>query len=201
MSDTIKIPLFPINISILPEEKVPLHIFEDRYKKMINRCLINKTSFGIIYKNKEKLHDIGTKVKIIKVYKKYDDGRYDLLVEGQKRFKVLNFIKNRSLWQGVIQHFNEGYNKIDKIKFSKTLDKYLKLLLTLDIDHDIQSEINKTKSFDFTKNILIPTDIKQEFLELINEEERIDYINDFLESIIQKSKKKNINIKKGKLLN
>ncbi len=201
MSDTIKIPLFPINMSILPEEKVPLHIFEERYKKMINKCLKNKSSFGIIYKNKEKLHEIGTTVKIIKVYKKYDDGRYDLLVEGQKRFKVVKFIKNRSLWQGEIIHFDEEYDKIDTIKFSKTLDKYLKLLLTLNIDHDIQSEINKSKSFDFTKNILIPTEIKQEFLELFNEEERIDYINDFLESIIQKSKKKNINIKKGKLLN
>lgn len=201
MSEIVKIPLFPINISILPEEKIPLHIFEERYKKMVKKCIANKSSFGIIYKNKEKLYDIGTTVKVIKIYKKYDDDRYDLMVEGQKRFKVINFIKNRSLWYAEIQYFNEQYDKVDEIKFSKTLDKYLKLLLTLNIDHDIQSEINKTKSFDFTKNILIPTDIKQEFLELKNESYRIDYINNFLDSIIQKSKKKNIDIKKGKILN
>jgi len=201
MSEIVKIPLFPINISILPEEKIPLHIFEERYKKMVKKCIANKTSFGIIYKNKEKLYDIGTTVKVIKIYKKYDDDRYDLMVEGQKRFKVINFIKNRSLWYAEIQYFNEQYDKVDEIKFSKTLDKYLKLLLTLNIDHDIQSEINKTKSFDFTKNILIPTDIKQEFLELKNESHRIDYINNFLDSIIQKSKKKNTDMKKGKILN
>ena len=87
-----KIPLFPINMSILPGEKIPLHIFEDRYKKMITDCLKTKSGFGILFKNKNKINNVGTKVKVIKVYKKYEDGKYDILVKGEERFFVNNFM-------------------------------------------------------------------------------------------------------------
>lgn len=196
-----KIPLFPINMSILPGEKIPLHIFEDRYKKMITDCLKTKSGFGILFKNKNKINNVGTKVKVIKVYKKYEDGKYDILVKGEERFFVNNFIKNNDLWYGEIQYYEEMYEKLKKERFSYVLDKYLKLLLTLNIDHDIQNEINKSKSFDFTKNILIPNDIKQEFLELKDEVARIDFIDQFLDTVNQKAMSKNLNIDKGKLPN
>ena len=75
------------------------------------------------------------------------------------------------------------------------------MLLTFNIDHDIQSEMNKKISFDFTKNILIPNNIKQEFLELPNESDRIIFIDQFLDSIIKQSKRENNKLFKGKLHN
>ncbi|MDC0145569.1 hypothetical protein OAI93_03120, partial [bacterium] len=80
-------------------------------------------------------------------------------------------------------------------------DKYLKLLLTFEIDHDIQSEMNKKNSFDFTKNILIPNNIKQDFLELENESDRVLFIDNFLDSIVENAKKEKNKIFKGKILN
>ena len=201
MIKTDKIPLFPINLTILPGEKIPLHIFEVRYRKMIADCLKTKSGFGILFKNKDKITNIGTKVKVVKVYKEYDDGKYDILVQGEERFFVKNFLKDSDLWYGEIQYYEEMYEMVDKERFSNVLDKYLRLLLTLNIDHDIQNEINKSTSFDFTKNILIPNDIKQEFLELSNEEARIDFIDQFLDTINHKAKNKNLNFDKGKLPN
>ena len=201
MTRTDKIPLFPISMSILPGEKIPLHIFEDKYKKMITHCLKTKTGFGILFKNKNKINNVGTRVKVVKVYKKYKDGKYDILVQGEERFYVNNFLKNNDLWYGEIQYYEEMYENLKKERFSFVLDKYLKLLLTLNIDHDIQNEINKTNSFDFTKNILIPNEIKQEFLELENEEARINFIDQFLDTVSHKAKNKNLNIDKGKLPN
>ena len=48
-----KIPLFPLNMVVLPFEKVPLHIFEPRYKKMISESIENNSPFGIVLNNNE----------------------------------------------------------------------------------------------------------------------------------------------------
>ena len=168
---------------------------------MITYCLETKSGFGILFKNKNKINNVGTKVKVVKVYNKYEDGKYDILVQGEERFFVNNFLKNNDLWYGEIRYYDEKYEKLKKERFSYVLDKYLKLLLTLNIDYNIENEVNKLNSFDFTKNILIPNDLKQEFLELKDEEARIDFIDQFLDSIYRKAKDKNLNIDKGKLPN
>ena len=197
----LKIPLFPISVSILPDELMPLHIFEDRYKKMISKSLENNKEFGIIYKDKKDMKNIGCLVSIKKVYQKYDDGKYDILIKGEKRFEIKSLFKKDELLIGEIELLNEFYEKADKNKFNKVLDKYLKLLLTFKIDHDIQSEMNKKKSFDFTKNILIPNNIKQDFLELENETDRIVFIDDFLDTITEKAKNKKNKLFNGNIFN
>ena len=197
----LKIPLFPISVSILPDELMPLHIFEDRYKKMVSESLENNKEFGIIYKEKKDMKNIGCLVSIKKVYQKYDDGKYDILIKGEKRFEIKSLFKKDELLIGEIELLNEFYEKVDKNKFNKVLDKYLKLLLTFKIDHDIQSEMNKKKSFDFTKNILIPNNIKQDFLELENETDRMVFIDDFLDTITEKAKNKKNKLFNGNIFN
>jgi len=200
-SPLLKIPLFPINISILPDELMPLHIFEDRYKEMVSKSLENNKEFGIIYKEDQNIKNIGCSVSIKKVYQKYDDGKYDILIKGEKRFEIKSLFKESKLLIGEVEFLNEFYEKADKNKFNKVLDKYLKLLLTFKIDHDIQSEMNKNKSFDFTKNILIPNNIKQDFLELEDESDRILFIDNFLDTITQKAKSKKNKLFKGNIFN
>ena len=70
-------PLFPLKLSVLPKEVLPLHIFEERYKKMITDCIKTNSLFGIIYKDKGEFSKIGCAVKIYKVLNKYEDGKYD----------------------------------------------------------------------------------------------------------------------------
>jgi hypothetical protein len=91
-----EIPLFPLNIVVFPKEELNLHIFEPRYKELINDCLETKTTFGIPSFVMTKL-EIGTEVKITEVTKRYDDGRLDIKTVGLRSFKVLNF---EDLWNG-----------------------------------------------------------------------------------------------------
>ena len=196
-----KIPLFPINISILPDELMPLHIFEDRYKEMVSESLENNKEFGIIYKDGQDMKNIGCSVSIKKVYQKYNDGKYDILIQGEKRFEIKSLFKESELLIGEVEFLNEFYEKTDKNKFNKVLDKYLKLLLTFKIDHDLQSEMKKKKSFDFTKNILIPNNIKQDFLELSNESDRILFIDNFLDTINEQAKSKKNKLFNGNIFN
>ena len=189
MHKQLKIPLFPLNLVALPKEKVPLHIFEEKYKNMITDCIKNKNPFGIIRIEGEEIADIGCSMNVYKVIKKHTNGEYDIICKGIERFKIHKINKKSELWYADISFFNEDYNSIKKEYFDQILDKYLKLLISTNAKINIQNEVDKKNSFDFTKNVILPREIKQIFLNLNNEKERLDFINQFLDSISIESKK------------
>ena len=182
------IALFPINLSVLPYEKVNLHIFEDRYKKLINHSLDQNKTFGIVYTKNKVMSKIGTVVNINEIYKKYDDGRFDLSVKGLERFKILKSYKEHELWNAKIRILDESYEDIDKNYFNLVLDKYLRLILSSKLNNNISQYMNKKTSFDFTKDVILPNSLKQDFLELENEQKRMNYIDIFLDSLLEKKK-------------
>ena len=182
------IALFPINLSVLPYEKVNLHIFEDRYKKLINHSLEENKTFGIVYTKNKVMSKIGTLVEINEIYKKYDDGRFDLSVKGLERFKILKSYKEHELWNAKIRILDESYEDIDKNYFNLVLDKYLRLILSSKLNNNISQYMNKKTSFDFTKDVILPNSLKQDFLELENEQKRMNYIDIFLDSLLEKKK-------------
>ena len=181
MSTKIKLPLFPLNQVILPKEKIPLHIFEERYKKMIENCLNTNSEFGLIYMKNDLIENIGCSVSIEKVIKKYDDGKYDILCRGIKRFKINKIFKNKDSWFGNVIFLDEKFKDIEKGYFDNTLNKYLSFILSANIDTNFKAELNKKTSYDFMKNILLPLELKQTILNLDNEKKRLDFINDFLD--------------------
>ena len=183
-----EIALFPINLSVLPYEKVNLHIFEDRYKKLINHTLDENKNFGIVYTKNKVMSKIGTVVNINEIYKKYDDGRFDLSVKGLERFKILKSYKEHELWNAKIRILDESYEDIDKNYFNLVLDKYLRLILSSKQNNNISQYMNKKTSFDFTKDVILPNSLKQDFLELENEQKRMNYIDIFLDSLLEKKK-------------
>ena len=189
MDNQIKIPLFPLNLVALPKEKVPLHIFEDKYKNMISDCIKNDEPFGIIRIKDKKIADIGCSMHVYKVIKKYTNGEYDILCKGMKRFKIHKINKEADIWSANISFLNEDYDSVEKQYFDQILNKYLKLLISTNAKINIQNEIDKKNSFDFTKNVILPREIKQIFLNLNDEKERLDFINQFLDSISIESKK------------
>tara|TARA_B100002051_G_C16737273_1_gene641974 strand:- start:92 stop:685 length:594 start_codon:yes stop_codon:yes gene_type:complete len=194
-------PLFPLKLSVLPKEVLPLHIFEERYKKMITDCIKTNSLFGIIYKDKGEFSKIGCAVKIYKVLNKYEDGKYDILIEGCYRFKIINYMKKNNIWFGEIKEIDEHYDLMDPKIFNYILDKYLKVLLSNNANQNIQEELDKSNSFDFTKNLVIPSQIKKEFLELEDEFTRMKYIENFLDNLLN-SNSNNINLSvKDKVLN
>ncbi len=83
-----KIALFPLNIVVFPSSKYPLHIFEERYKKMINTCLSEKKGFGIVTKIDNQLSKIGSYVEIEDILQKFDNGEMDISVVGRGRFFI-----------------------------------------------------------------------------------------------------------------
>ena len=122
-------------------------------------------------------------------FKKHNNGEYDIICQGVERFKINKIDKQNDLWYAEVSFFNEDYKSINKEFFDQILDKYLKILISSNAKINIQNEIDKKNSFDFTKNVILPREIKQIFLNLNNEKERLEFINQFLDSISIESKK------------
>lgn len=84
------IALFPLNLVAFPGEEVNLHVFEPRYKQLINDCLDEDNTFGIPSYVNNRI-DLGTEVEITEVTKKYDDGRMDIRTQAISVFKVTDY--------------------------------------------------------------------------------------------------------------
>jgi ATP-dependent Lon protease len=88
MSEFSGLPLFPLGLVLYPGEAIPLHIFEPRYREMVARCLEEDRPFGIALAEDDGLNRIGCTARIVRVTKRHDDGRIDIQVQGEQRFRI-----------------------------------------------------------------------------------------------------------------
>ena len=110
------LPLFPLDLVLLPGSPLPLHIFEPRYKEMISECLEQKKPFGIVRASDEGVADIGCTAEILSVTKKYDDGRMDILARGVDRFEVLEVNEERAFLRAEISLVQDEDQDEDEVE-------------------------------------------------------------------------------------
>jgi Lon protease-like protein len=103
-----RIPLFPLGLVLLPGMPLPLHIFEERYKHMIGECLSSGTAFGIVWFDGRTLHGVGCTARIIRVLRRYDDGRMDLLVLGDRRFATERTIEEKAYLEAEVAFIDDA---------------------------------------------------------------------------------------------
>jgi len=108
------IPMFPLNMVVLPGETVKLHIYEERYKQLINDCLENEAHFGIPFSVNGKVKSYGVEVSIKKVIKIFDNGEMDIMVQGERVFSILDYsstLKPKLYGAAIIQYEEEEMPK------------------------------------------------------------------------------------------
>ena len=179
----IKIPIFPLNMIVLPFEKVPLHIFEDRYKKMISTSIENNSPFGIVSNSKGSVDSIGCTLNVTKVIKHYKTGEYDLIATGKKCFQILDKTKKDDLWIGNIEYMQSPVIKEGEL-LKSVQNKYLELLIKIGKEKNFELNLDKEISFEFLAGISLPTDIKRNILLLENEMKRLFYVNDLFDKVL-----------------
>jgi Lon protease-like protein len=111
--EEILLPLFPLELVLLPEEPLPLHIFEERYREMIGECLRAKTSgfgrqdFGVVLAKGQEISNVGCSAQIVTITRKYDDGRMDILTVGKRRFEILLTNEEKSYLRASVEFFDD----------------------------------------------------------------------------------------------
>jgi Lon protease-like protein len=101
------LPLFPLQVVLLPGSQLPLHIFEDRYKEMIGEVLRDKLEFGVVLASEKGIVNTGCTATVDRVLKEYPDGRLDILTRGRRRFEVLLLNDERSFLRGAVEFFDD----------------------------------------------------------------------------------------------
>jgi Lon protease-like protein len=107
------LPLFPLECVLLPEELLPLHIFEERYKQMIGACLevqersSGQQQFGVVLAKEGEISTVGCSALVVKVLRKYEDGRMDILSRGTRRFEVYLTNEEEPYLRGGVEFFDD----------------------------------------------------------------------------------------------
>ncbi|MGY8782024.1 MAG: LON peptidase substrate-binding domain-containing protein [Fidelibacterota bacterium] len=183
-----RLPLFPLNLILLPYEVLPLHIFENRYKVMVKNAIDYDTPFGIILNEKKGIYSKGCKVKITKVFKEYENGEYDILVKGMDRFNVIDTNMDGDTIFGEVE-FILPDAKPDLLLINKIQDAYLKVLIKYGVDNNLDHYMNKKISYDFLSGIQLPIELKKALIDLDVETERLNFINQIFNNILKSSTK------------
>ena len=135
MTPTIKIPLFPLGLVLLPEMRLPLHIFEERYKQMISECLADHRPFGIVLFDGQSIHSVGCMARIDEVMQRYDDGRMDIMTRGGERFVIRELIEERAYMEARVLFFDDAETVSSDDNLDEVVQTAMNLLKeTADID-------------------------------------------------------------------
>ena len=101
------IPLFPLQLVVFPRTRLPLHIFEERYKEMVGDAIRDDSEFGIVLAKEEGIVNAGCTVMVEKVLEMYPDGRMDILTRGQRRFEIVSLNEEKDYLQGEVEFFDD----------------------------------------------------------------------------------------------
>jgi len=108
------LPLFPLQVVLLPGTELPLHIFEDRYKEMIGEVIRDRLEFGVILASEKGIVNTGCTAMIDKVLREYPDGRMDILARGRRRFEIVMLNDERSFLRGSVEFFDDASNDAEE---------------------------------------------------------------------------------------
>lgn len=183
---TDRIPLFPLEVVLFPGTPLPLHIFEPRYKLMIQRCLDNDSGFGVVLARQDGIVGVGCTAEVVKVVKKYEDGRMDILTVGQTAFRILEVFNDQPYVEGAVEYLDEDLSPAD----SEVRQRLLKLYEQchgLIYDRVPQSPEVGTEcsvAFQIASELPLDLDCKQELLEIRVESKRqsrlLERLNEWL---------------------
>jgi Lon protease-like protein len=102
-----RIPLFPLNVVLLPGAELPLHIFEPRYRQMVKDCLEDKSEFGMLLALPNGVARVGCTAEIVDVVKRYDDGRMDILTTGRSPFRAVHLFTENPVLVGHVDYLED----------------------------------------------------------------------------------------------
>jgi len=168
------LPLFPLKLVVFPGEKLNLHIFEPRYRQLINECEQEGIPFGIVPLLDGKIADFGTEVALSEVAKRYDDGELDIKTIGKRIFKIDQFQKEvkGKLYSGADVHFISFSKDADLFLNEEILNNVRILHQILDINVEIPQSAADFITYDLAHQVGFNILQELEFLAILEEQDR-----------------------------
>ena len=166
-------PLFPLPIVLLPSEVVPLHIFEERYKAMVARCLEERSEFGIVWLADDGLKEVGCTAQIAEVLERAPDGRMNILVRGGNPFKLLERQEDLAYPAGTVELLADGPEEVEVDVGEDARERYADLLESITDERPDAGALSALSAYEMAASVEIDPELKQGLLESRSEEERL----------------------------
>ena len=176
-----EIGLFPLGIVLLPTERVPLHIFEERYQELIGECLETDEEFGLLYADETGVREIGTLALVAEVLERFDDGRLNIVVEGGARFHVEQLTRGRSFMTAETAVLEDDPAEVDPGTALRAVGSFRALAALAGADAEEPDESSPQLSFELAAQVELPPEAKQQLLELRSEQERLTLVTELLD--------------------
>ena len=173
--------LFPLGIVLLPTERVPLHIFEERYKELIGECIELECEFGLLHANEGGLREVGCRASVLEVLERFADGRMNIVVEGGERFRVVRHTSGRSFSTAEVEPFDDDEPEVVADAAGRALSAFQQLLEAVEAEVELPDPLGPQLSFELAGRVELDPEAKQELLESRSEPARLDRVAELLE--------------------
>ena len=190
---TEKIGLFPLNMVLFPTSVIPLHIFEDRYKELINKCLKDRSYFGINLVIESSLSRVGCTARVVEKLHEYDDGKMDIVVSGGRRYHLHSVDeKEQAYLVGHVEYFDDDPpSLLNENLFDECVTMYNKIVEVvfngdgeLALQHSAGSNYNF--SFLMAQKAGLQLQQKQALLEMVDENSRLEFLYHHFQDLLPK---------------
>ena len=178
------LPLFPLDLVLLPGVPLPLHVFEPRYKEMIAECLDEKKPFGVVRASSDGVADIGCTAEIVEVTKRYDDGRMDILTRGVERFEVLQVHEKRTFLEAEFTVIEDEPDTPASDLVQQAMHLHAEIVKLAGADAEGLEADDEHLSFLLAGSLPLDLDFKQKLLTTLSEPKRLQAVISYLEAVL-----------------
>jgi Lon protease-like protein len=169
--------LFPLGLVLLPGEVIPLHIFEERYKKLIGERL-EEGEFGIVLVEDDAVRECGTSARVVELIEEMDDGRMNVLVEGGRRFRILEVRApddpEAEYLSAEVEYYRDAEPDASPKLRDAILELFREMLSLMDVESPQEPPGEGPLSFRIAGAVDFGAALKQELLESLSEEQRLE---------------------------
>ncbi len=181
------LPLFPLELVLLPGAQLALHIFEDRYKEMIGNAIQNKTEFGIVLASEKGIVNTGCTAVVERVVKRYDDGRMDIIAGGRRRFEILLLNQEKDYLRGAVEFFDDEDARTPAPEARAKVEAVFQELQQMEGEQAAEARPGAHLSFRVAQAVP-DLNLRQTLLATRSEADRIDRLADYLPGFVEKTR-------------
>jgi Lon protease-like protein len=185
-----EIGLFPLGIVLLPGERIPLHIFEERYKELIGECLQTGDEFGIVFGDDDGVRSIGTTATVTEVLERFDDGRLNIVVQGRRRFSVEHITTGRTFITAHVIGLSDEASGVEPIQKEACIEAYRELASAAGLEGDTPAPEGEALSFSIGAVVGFDPHLKQDLLEMKSEAARLERLTEMLRTATELLKRR-----------
>ena len=182
-----ELPIFELPVVILPGELLPLHIFEERYQRMIGHCLESAEPFGIVFRDEEgTAHRTGCTARVTEVLERFDDGRMNVVVTGERPFRVLERFEGADYPAGEVAPImpEDESDEEDPEAADIARQAFVELVKRVGGEQPDELDIEGEDSYGIASRVELPVETKQALLEQRSEPERMRMLGNALRALV-----------------